>query len=241
MHSEENIHAPKSWLKNYQAYLGEFVYGGVDGTVTTFAVVAGAVGGGLDSAIIIILGFANLIADGFAMSVGAFLSTKTEADNYTKHEWLEYWEVENIPEAEREEIREIYRAKGFKDELLEEVVEVITANKKRWVDDMMLNELGMMKEQRSPLKIGFVTYISFISIGLIPLIIYVWDYLYADIDHLFIWSCVLTSLAFIFIGFLKSYVNQKSVIKGIAETLLLGVIAASISYFVGDLLEQFLS
>jgi len=195
----------------------------------------------LDSAIIIILGFANLIADGFAMSVGAFLSTKTEADNYAKHERLEYWEIENIPETEREEIREIYRAKGFKDELLEEVVDVITANKKRWVEDMMLNELGMMKEQRSPFKIGFVTYISFISIGLIPLIIYVWDYLYADIDHLFIWSCALTSLAFIFIGFLKSYVNQKSVLKGIAETLLLGAIAASISYFVGDLLEQFLS
>jgi len=240
MYSEENTHTPKSWLKSSQAYLGEFVYGGIDGTVTTFAVVAGAVGGGLDSAIINILGFANLIADGFAMSVGAFLSTKTEADNYTKHEQLEYWEVENIPETEREEIREIYRAKGFKDELLEQVVKVITANKKRWVEDMMLNELGMMKEQRSAFKIGLVTYISFISIGLIPLIIYVWDYFNTSIDHLFIWSCALTSLAFIFIGFLKSYVNQKSFLKGIAETLFLGAIAASISYFVGDLLEQFL-
>lgn len=241
MSSEKNIPNSKAGLKKYQAYLGEFVYGGIDGTVTTFAVVAGAVGGGLDSVIIIILGFANLIADGFAMSVGAYLATKTEADNYAKHEKLEYWEVERMPKEGRAEIREIYSRKGFKGELLDQVVDVITSNKKRWVEDMMLNELSMMKEQRSPFKIGLVTYISFISIGLIPLIIYVWDYLYIEVNNLFFWSSALTSLAFIFIGFLKSYVNQKSFVKGIAETLLLGAIAASISYFVGDLLEQLLS
>lgn len=57
------------WLNKYQEYLGEFVYGGIDGAVTTFAVVSGAVGAGLDNQVIIILGFANLLADGFAMSV----------------------------------------------------------------------------------------------------------------------------------------------------------------------------
>ena len=75
-HNENSIHKTDSWLHRHQDYLGEFVYGGIDGAVTTFAVVAGAVGAGLDNSIIIILGFANLIADGFAMSVGAYLSTK---------------------------------------------------------------------------------------------------------------------------------------------------------------------
>ncbi|MDP5172401.1 MAG: VIT1/CCC1 transporter family protein, partial [Bacteroidia bacterium] len=101
----------------FQEYLGEFVYGGIDGSVTTFAVVAGAAGADLSLGVILILGFANLIADGFSMSVGAYLSTKSERDNYEKHRKIEYAEVETIPEIEKEEVRDIYRAKGFEGEL----------------------------------------------------------------------------------------------------------------------------
>ncbi|MEQ9022461.1 MAG: VIT1/CCC1 transporter family protein, partial [Pseudomonadales bacterium] len=85
-------------MSRIQAYLGEFVYGGIDGSVTTFAVVAGSAGANLESSIVIILGFANLIADGFAMSVGSYLSTKSEKENYEKHKAIEYWEVDNLPE-----------------------------------------------------------------------------------------------------------------------------------------------
>ena len=134
---ENQAHGGKAWLNRYQEYLGEFVYGGIDGCVTTFAVVAGSVGANLDSAVILILGFANLLADGFAMSIGAYLSTKSERDNYEKHKRVEYWEVDNLPEKEREEIREIYQAKGFEGALLEKVVDVITADRDRWVDVMM--------------------------------------------------------------------------------------------------------
>lgn len=236
--SEQSLHQTDTWLHKYQEYLGEFVYGGIDGCVTTFAVVAGAVGAGLDSAVIIILGFANLLADGFSMSVGAYLSTKSEQDNYQKHKAVEYWEVENIPEMEVEEIREIYQAKGFEGELLEQVVEVITADKDRWVDVMMKEELGMMKETRSPIWIGTMTYISFILVGLIPLLLYVYDYFVPFSGDLFFWTCLLTSLGFISVGILKSYLTQTNVWKSTAETLILGAIAAGVAYFVGDLLEQ---
>ena len=64
----------------FEASLGEFVYGAIDGTVTTFAVVAGAAGAGLSSTVIVILGFANLIADGFSMGASAYLSAKSERD-----------------------------------------------------------------------------------------------------------------------------------------------------------------
>jgi VIT1/CCC1 family predicted Fe2+/Mn2+ transporter len=84
-HNESRIHHQNSLLGKIEAYLGEFIYGGIDGCVTTFAVVAGAVGAGLDSFIIIILGFANLLADGFAMFIGSYLSSKSERDNYEKH------------------------------------------------------------------------------------------------------------------------------------------------------------
>lgn len=240
-HNENKLHSQRNTLLKYQGYLGEMVYGGIDGCVTTFAVVAGAVGAGLSSSVIIILGFANLLADGFAMSIGAYLSTKSEKDNYEKHKATEYWEVDNMPEDEREEVREIYRQKGFEGELLEQVVSVITADRDRWVDSMMKEELEMAQEKRSAWKIGFATYISFIAIGLIPLSVYVIDLLGATVDKLFLWSCLLTSIGFIFIGYLKSYVTESNRFKSILETLVLGAIAAAVAYFVGDLLERIIS
>jgi VIT1/CCC1 family predicted Fe2+/Mn2+ transporter len=215
------------------------VYGGIDGSVTTFAVVAGSAGANLDSSIIIILGFANLIADGFSMSVGSYLSNKSETENFEKHEQIEYWEIENIPESEREEIRKIYRDKGFEGELLEDVVSVITSDKDRWVDVMMKEELGMMQLSKSPLAMGLVTFFSFIIVGFIPLLIYVIDYFTIPPMHnLFGTSILLTSIAFIFIGLLKAVVNEKSILKGIGETLLLGSAAAILAYYVGNFLEK---
>lgn len=239
-HNENELHGTSALFERFQAYLGEFVYGGIDGSVTTFAVVAGSVGAGLDSVIIIILGFANLLADGFAMSVGAYLSTKSERDNFQKHKKVEYWEVEHMPDAEREEVREIYREKGFEGELLEKVVEVITSDKDRWVDVMMKDELGMIKEEKSPFAMGAVTFAAFVLVGLVPLLIYVWDHLFGFQGNPFIWSCILTAIAFVIIGFLKTYVTETSRFKGVMETLILGALAASVSYLVGDVLEKML-
>ncbi len=237
-HDEQQLHGSKlTFLNRYQAYLGEFVYGGIDGSVTTFAVVAGSVGASLDSSVIIILGFANLLADGFAMSVGAYLSTKSQRDNYEKHKAVEYWEVDNLPEVEKQEIRDIYAAKGFEGELLEQVVEVITADKDRWVDVMMKEELEMIPENKSPFAMGAVTYMAFVLVGLVPLVIYVWDYIMGFEGNRFLVTCILTGVAFTIIGFLKTYVTETTRWKGILETLVLGAIAAAVSYFVGDLLE----
>lgn len=241
MHQEDVLHQQSSRFSNYQDYLGEFVYGGIDGSVTTFAVVAGSVGAGLDSAIIIILGFANLFADGFAMSIGAYLSTRSEQDNYEKHKKVEYYEVEAFPEVERQEVEEIYRQKGFDGELLQQVVDVITSDKDRWVDVMMKEELHMMKHTKSAFMVGLVTYISFISIGLIPLSLYVWDYLAGFSGNLFLGTSILTSLGFILIGLLKTYVTETNRIKGISETLLLGILAAFVAYYVGDFLENLIT
>lgn len=236
---EDRIHGSRFPLVNrFQEYLGEFVYGGIDGSVTTFAVVAGATGGNLDSKVVIILGFANLLADGFAMSVGAFLSTKSEKENYDKHKKIEYWEVDHLPQKEREEIREIYQAKGFEGELLEKVVDTITADKDRWVDVMMKEELEMSKESKSPVAMGGVTFGSFLLWGLVPLLIYVLDYFYPQDWPLFSIASVLTAIVFVIIGGLKAVVNQTKMLRSVLETLFLGAAAAAVSYYVGDLLEQ---
>lgn len=239
--NENAIHHQSGIITKYQQYLGEFVYGGIDGSVTTFAIVAGSVGADLSASVVLILGFANLLADGFSMSVGAFLSAKSERQNFEKHKAIEYWEVENMPELEREEVRDIYKNKGFKGELLEKVVDVICADKDRWVDTMMKEELEMMKNQKSPFKIGLVTYVSFLIVGLIPLVVYVWDFLFEFNGNVFWATCGLTSLGFIFIGYLKSFVTQTNILKSIWETLLLGTIAAGVAYYVGDILEKMIN
>ncbi|MEQ6166056.1 MULTISPECIES: VIT1/CCC1 transporter family protein [unclassified Ekhidna] len=238
---EDRIHGKNRYLSRFQEYLGEFVYGGIDGSVTTFAVVSGSAGANLESSIIIILGFANLIADGFAMSIGSYLSTKSEKENYLKHKSIEYWEVDNLPEKERDEIREIYASKGFEGELLEKVVEVITEDRDRWVDIMMKEELEMAEETKSPFKMGAITFLSFLLLGFIPLLIYVIDYFNPVQSDLFLVSSILTGTCFVGIGFLKSVVTGTRKFKSVIETLLLGGAAAVLSYFVGDFLQRIIS
>jgi len=239
-HHEDKIHG-QSKMGRFQEYIGEFVYGGIDGSVTTFAVVAGATGGGLDSSVVIILGFANLIADGFSMSVGSYLSTKSEKHNYEKHKAIEYWEIEHLREREIEEVREIYTKYGFEGKLLEDIVAHIITDKDRWVEVMMKEELEMQAETKTPLGMGAATFAAFLAMGIIPLISYIYDYFAKSDINLFLTSSILTALAFFGIGYMKSYVTGTSRIRGVFETLLLGGAAAVLSYFVGAWLENLLS
>lgn len=239
-HDENKIHE-KSKLGRFQDYIGEFVYGGIDGSVTTFAVVAGATGGGLESSVVIILGFANLIADGFAMSVGSYLSTKTEKDNYQKHKALEYWEIENLKEKEVEEVREIYEKYGFEGQLLEDIVKHITADDDRWVEVMMKEELEMQEETKTPFGMGAATFAAFLVMGFIPLMAYIYDYLTETTFNMFLVSSIMTALTFMGIGYLKSKVTGTAKLRGVIETLVLGGAAAVLSYVIGDWLEKLIA
>lgn len=241
-HDEVALHRTSKVFGKFQDFLGEFVYGGIDGTVTTFAVVAGSAGANFDPGVVLILGVANLIADGMSMSIGDFLSTKSEIQNYDRHRKIEEWETEKFPKEETEEIREIYRKKGFEGKLLEDVVQVIVSDKDRWVDTMMLEELEMTRETRSPYATATVTFISFFLLGAIPLIPYFLAFV-TDIQHadLFLWSSIFTSVAFCIIGFMKSFVTYTSSVRGMIETLLLGGIAAAVAYYIGDFLEKLIA
>ena len=236
---EKQLHSGGKILFFKKDYISEFVYGGIDGAITTFAVVAGAEGASLGISVVVILGLANLIADGFSMSVGNFFSTKAEMDAYERHRQVEYWEVDNLREKEVQEIREIYEAKGFKGALLEQVVEVITADKDVWVDTMMKEELEMVKSDKAPYKTAGMTFISFIIVGSVPLLSYVFVGSGPAIQNdLFLYSCILTAVALAIVGSFKSFVTEKNMFIGIFETLFLGGLAALLAYFVGDILEK---
>src|SRR4051812_2424838 len=148
-----------------QNYLRDWVYGGIDGAVTTFAVVAGVVGADLSARTVLILGAANLLADGFSMAASNYSGTKTERDDKDRLRAVEERHIDLVPEGELEEVRQIYRAKGFQGSRLENVVEVITADRQRWVETMLREEYGLPEALRSPLKAAASTFLAFLICG----------------------------------------------------------------------------
>jgi len=153
-------------------YIGDMVYGGLDGIITTFAVVSGVAGAQLGSNIILILGLANLFADGFSMATGAYLSSKSELEYYEREWQREAWEVEHFPEGERVELYEIYRQQGYSEEDARRLVEIKSRDPQRWVQAMMIDELGLLPDERKPLFSALATLVSFVVAGSVPLIVY---------------------------------------------------------------------
>jgi len=219
-------------------YLPDFVYGGIDGSVTTFAVVAGVAGASLSPSIVLILGFANLFADGFSMAVGNYLSTKSKIEYADKIRKSEEHSVIHIPDEETEEIREIFSEKGFSGQQLDDAVEIITGNQDVWVDTMMKDEFGIIEDRTSPLRNALVTFISFNIIGFIPLLAYVLSYITDSFkSHTFFISVILTSISFLIVGSVKGGIIGQRRFFSALETLFIGGAAAAISYLVGYLLK----
>lgn len=220
------------------SFLRDFVYGGIDGSVTTFAVVAGVSGAHLSPTIVIILGFANLIADGFSMAAGNWLGTRAEKQEHDEAAAAEHLHIALVPEGEREEIRQIFARKGFEGEDLERAVEVITSDQRRWVETMLREELGLATQVRSPIKAALATFVSFQIFGLIPLLPYVWQWLVQPgLSELFPVSIVLTVGALFGVGAAKCrFVTQRWYWGGL-ETLAVGGSAAALAYAVGVLLR----
>ncbi len=227
---------------NSISYLRDFVYGAVDGCVTTFAVVSGVMGAELSQRVILILGLANLLADGFSMAIGNYLGTKIELQRLQRARRIEERHIDKIPVGEQEEIRQIFHQKGFEGDLLEKIVSVITADRRLWVETMLREEWGLSLHPSSPIKAAWVTFGAFFCIGFVPLIPYTVLTLFIDDIHtLFYIACLMTSVTFFGIGTLKSKFVELSWWKSGLETLLIGSVAASLSYIVGDILHRFAS
>jgi len=239
-HTQKSIEAASEHHQATGSYVGDFVYGAIDGSVTTFAVVSGVAGASLSTNIVIILGLANLVADGFSMAVGNYLSSKSDKEFIEKERAREEWEIEHYPKGEIEEIRVIFKKKGFKGKDLDNAVKTITSNKKVWVDTMMADELNLMEDKTSPVKKGAVTFVSFAIVGFIPLSPYFLSFFSEIIKaNVYLLSVIMTFIAFFFIGSAKVYVTKKNWLKSGLETLFVGGAAAIIAYGIGYFLRGF--
>ncbi len=216
-------------------HFDDFIYGSIDGAVTTFAIVAGVIGASLPSGIVLVLGFANLFADGFSMAAANFQAAKARNEFIQMKRKQEEWEIDNLAEQERDEIRDIYRDKGFKDELLEEVVRVITSRRKVWVDTMMKEELGLIEDEKSPLESSISTFIGFNVIGLIPLIPFM-VFLMLGLEansEAFLYSTLSIIAAFFLVGMIKGKIVKRSKFRSGIYTLIIGGFASVVAYLVG--------
>lgn len=209
-------------------YIRDLVYGANDGIITTFAVVAGVAGASLSSTVVLILGFANLLADGLAMAIGNYLGTKSEAAYIAAERAMETWEIDHLPQEETAEIRAIYRKKGFTGKDLDRTVAVITADKQRWVNEMMVSELHLIPElDAHPAKKGLATFLAFTTAGFMPLTPYILG------TPSFAGSAVMTGVTLFFVGSLRSLITRRHWFSSGLEMLFVGAIAATVAYFIG--------
>ncbi len=221
-------------------YIGDMVYGGLDGIITTFAVVSGVVGANLGASIILILGLANLLADGFSMATGAYLSAKSEQEYYEREWEREKWEVEHFPEGERVELFEIYRSRGYSDDDAAKLVEIHSKDPELWTRAMMIDELGLLEDDKSPAMSGLATLGAFVIAGAVPLLVYLLG-LFLPIPAAlhFPMSFALSALALFGLGAAKVIVTGMSPVRSGIEMLVVGGLAGVVAYGVGALLRGF--
>lgn len=218
--------------------LRDAVYASHDGIITTFAVVAGVVGASLPVGVVIILGIANLVADGISMGVGNFLGLRSE-QAYIRHQSRKAARtLETQPEREREKLRELYREKGFSGEELEKIVNILSESKKRWVHVMLHESLSLQHpEELKPRAHGTVTFVFFMIAGSVPLFAYV----VPGLDGFrFELSIFLTALALLLLGAFRTAVMRGNLLANAFEVLFMGSLAGGAAYFIGALLRLFI-
>ncbi len=220
------------------SYLRDFIYGAIDGAVTTFAVVAGVQGANLDETVVIILGVANLIADGFSMAVSNFLGSRAERQRRERARRREELHIREVPEGEREEVRQIFAAKGFEGKDLDRVVDVITADRGLWTETMMSEELGFGATEPNEFRAALATLVAFVTVGSLPLMAFVYDIAApGELENAFAWSAVMTGIAFLVVGALKSRFVDQTWLRSGLETLIVGGLASALAYAAGTVLQ----
>lgn len=234
-------------------YIKSIVFGGLDGIITTFAIVAAVAGANMKIEVILLMGFSNLIADAISMGLGDYLSTVAENDSIMQERAREAFELENYPEGERTEMIQEYEDLGFDkadavtiiDAYLRKDAEGNLKYRDQFIDHMMVVELGQQVPDAddNPAWNGLITFISFIIFGSIPMWFYVIFYATGNRDQgiQFAVSCVATALTMFLLGFTKARIVRARLCNAVRQGLLMmlnGSLAAAAAYLIGWGLEH---
>jgi VIT1/CCC1 family predicted Fe2+/Mn2+ transporter len=183
---------------------------------------------------VLVLGFANLVADGFSMAVSNYLGIRSERQRREQLTRQERDHVERVPEGEREEIRQLLTEWQLNDEVLEQVVDRVTADPDRWVQVMLQMEHGLAAQEPQPLRAAAATFVAFVVVGFVPLAPFVIDELpWASIPSPYAWSAAATAITFVAVGVARGVAVELPRWRTALETLALGGAAATLAYLAG--------
>ncbi|MFK7837438.1 MAG: VIT1/CCC1 transporter family protein [Sulfitobacter sp.] len=213
-----------------KTHLKDLIYGGIDGAVTTFAIVAGVEGAGLSHGIILARGLANILADGVSMAASNYSGTKAELDDRRRIIQIEERHIALHHEGELEELRQILQKRGLSGAVLEQATQAIAGNKQKWIDLMLSDEYGLAREEPQPLRAAAATFAAFMIAGSVPLLPFL-----LGLPNPFETSIAATLLTFFLIGTGKSRWSLSKWWRSGIETLLIGGVAALLAYSVGGL------
>lgn len=222
-------------------YFKEVIYGGIDGIITTFAVVAGFSGAALSSdtttqlsfLVVLLFGLANLFADGVSMGLGSFLSVRSDQDLYKASRGKEAYEIEHNTDMEYSETITILMQKGYSEEDATAMANLYKKNSEYWLDFMMNHELEVPNPMGdNPVYTGLATFASFLVFGIIPLLPFVF-LSGASATSLFVYSIIGTFFALVMLGLLKWQVVGAGLKTSLFEVVVVGSAAAGVAYFVG--------
>ncbi|KAI4311538.1 hypothetical protein MLD38_036425 [Melastoma candidum] len=223
-----------------EPWKGEFVksivYAGLDAIITCFSLISSINAGKLSSVDVLVLGFANLVADGISMGMGDYISTKTEKDVAAKERAVTEWDVTNRGSTQRANLVQKYQSLGMSLDDATAVVRIFAKYDDILVDEEMMTEKGMLRpeEQEKPWKNGLVTFVSFIVFGSCPLLSFIILIPFTDNDTVkFIGACVLSAVALALLGLAKAKLAGESYMISALVTVINGAAAASAAYGLG--------
>ncbi|WP_407493347.1 VIT1/CCC1 transporter family protein [Pseudooceanicola sp. MF1-13] len=224
-------------LTRIQEFLKQLVFGGNDGIVTTFAIVAGFAGAQADGVAqigglaVLVFGLANLFADGVSMGMGEFLSGRATNDLYHNRRAQEMQAIADTPAQERQEMSALFRQRGLPADDADKVAEILIRHPEMMADLKMTYEFGMHDpDDEDPGINGLFTFGSFIVFGSVPLV----PYFIGDATQGTFYASVIATFSALFgLGLLRWYATREKLIRAVAETVFLGALCAAVAFGVG--------
>ena len=214
-------------------YLGDVVLGSIDGCITSFAIISAAHGAGLSATLVVVLGLANIIADGYSMAVSNYQNVQADSDVLERLRREEAEHIALVPDGEREELRQIYAAKGLSGEALEQLVEAISSDVQTWITTMLHEEHKVSTLVANPLRAALSTFAAFVVFGTLPLLPFA---LFGSLDRMVYWlSAAVAAVCFFIVGAIKARAAGRSTFAGGLRVMAIGLMAASLALAVGTL------
>jgi VIT1/CCC1 family predicted Fe2+/Mn2+ transporter len=220
-------HRPEgSWLR-------ETVFGANDGLVSNVALVSGIAGGTGNPDFILLGGIAGLVAGAISMSLGAYISTKSEREFRDAEEKRERWEIENMREQELAETRQIFRLKGITGPLLDEVVDVVSRDHDQWIRLMMTDELGFSHAAPRPVVSAMIMGVAFAIAAFFPVV----PYIFTEGSMALGTSLALSGVALFSVGALRAWITTGSMLFKGVEMVVLAAAAVGIAFAIGQAVD----